>query len=99
MYTSFILPPSSFIIHPSPFILLHPSSFLLSFLHRCKTVLHTASPFYFQGGSEESLVTPAVEGTTEVLSACTRLGVEQVVLTASTACVYGKIDEGRGVCV
>ena len=98
MLHTFITNTCVYLLHHSSFTLYPPSSFLPP-SSRCKTVLHTASPFYFQGGSEESLVTPAVEGTTEVLSACTRLGVEQVVLTASTACVYGKIDEGRGVCV
>jgi hypothetical protein len=28
----------------------------------CDAVLHTASPFFFEGGSEELLVTPALEG-------------------------------------
>ena len=29
----------------------------------CCAVLHTASPFFMQGGSEEALVVPAVEGS------------------------------------
>jgi cinnamoyl-CoA reductase len=55
-------------------------------------VLHTASPFFFAGGTEESLVTPAVAGTRNVLQSCAKLGVKKVVLTASTACVY--VDYG-----
>jgi len=54
----------------------------------CEAVLHTASPFYMKDGSEEKLVTPAVEGTRNVLGACQRLGVKRVALTASTATVY-----------
>ena len=54
----------------------------------CSYVLHTASPFYFKGGSEEKLVTPAVEGTRNVLNSCRRLGVKKVALTSSTASVY-----------
>ena len=57
-------------------------------------MLHTASPFYFAGGTEEKLVTPAVEGTRNVLTTCRKLGVKKVVLTSSTAskCVFG-VDE------
>ena len=54
----------------------------------CSYVLHTASPFYVKGGSEEKLVTPAVEGTRNVLNSCQRLGVQKVALTSSTASVY-----------
>eukprot|EP00808_Paulinella_micropora_P001730 g56695.t1 len=54
----------------------------------CEAVLHTASPFYFQNGSEEKLVKPAVDGTVTVLNACNRLGVQKVCLTSSTAAVY-----------
>lgn len=58
----------------------------------CDAVLHTASPFFFAGGTEESLVVPAVNGTRNVLNSCRKLGVKRVVLTASTACVY--VDYG-----
>jgi dihydroflavonol-4-reductase len=58
----------------------------------CRAVLHTASPFFMQGGSRENLVEPAVAGTENVLDACKRLGVQKVTLTASTACVY--VDYG-----
>lgn len=57
-------------------------------MNGCDAVLHTASPFFFAGGTEDSLVVPAVTGTRNVLDACRKLGVKQVVLTASTACVY-----------
>ena len=57
-------------------------------MHGCKTVLHTASPFYSQGGTEEALVKPAVDGTRNVLTSCVAHEVENVVLTASTANVY-----------
>lgn len=51
-------------------------------------MLHTASPFYSQDGSEEKLVVPAVQGTQNVLASCNKNGVKKVALTASTACVY-----------
>eukprot|EP00428_Durinskia_dybowskii_P038765 CAMPEP_0170278464 /NCGR_PEP_ID=MMETSP0116_2-20130129/39236_1 /TAXON_ID=400756 /ORGANISM="Durinskia baltica, Strain CSIRO CS-38" /LENGTH=346 /DNA_ID=CAMNT_0010529775 /DNA_START=42 /DNA_END=1082 /DNA_ORIENTATION=- len=54
----------------------------------CKAVIHTASPFYMQDGSEEKLVRPAVEGTRNVLDACRRLGVEVVALTSTTGAIY-----------
>ena len=61
----------------------------------CDAVLHTASPFFFAGGSRANLVAPAVEGTENVLDACTRLGVARVALTSSTAAIYvnyGTVD-------
>jgi len=67
--------------------LLSPGSFDAA-IGGCETVLHTASPFYMKGGSEEKLVKPAVEGTQNVLSSCQRLGVKKVVLTSSTGSVY-----------
>ena len=54
----------------------------------CDAVLHTASPFFFVGGSRANLVAPALEGTKNVLDACTRFGVTKVALTSSTAAVY-----------
>ena len=54
----------------------------------CECVLHTASPFYMVGGTEESLVVPAVTGTRNVLNSCRKHGVSKVVLTSSTAAVY-----------
>ena len=67
--------------------LLTPGSFDEA-IRGCSYVLHTASPFYMKGGSEEKLVTPAVEGTRNVLSSCNRMGVKKVALTSSTASVY-----------
>mmetsp|Transcript_42258 Transcript_42258/g.122146 ORF Transcript_42258/g.122146 Transcript_42258/m.122146 type:complete len:350 (-) Transcript_42258:65-1114(-) len=67
--------------------LLQPGSFDEA-ISGCPAVLHTASPFYMQDGSEEKLVTPAVEGTRNVLDACRRLGVRRVALTSSTAAIY-----------
>jgi nucleoside-diphosphate-sugar epimerase len=51
----------------------------------CETVLHTASPFFHDGETEEALVPPAVEGTRTVLQSCTKAGVKTVVLTSSIA--------------
>lgn len=62
----------------------------------CDVVIHTASPFFTQGGTMENLVKPALEGTSNVLNSCTRFGVKRVVLTSSTAAVYaghGKWDK------
>ncbi|CAJ1397324.1 unnamed protein product [Effrenium voratum] len=67
--------------------LLSPGAFDAA-IQGCVAVLHTASPFYMKGGSEEKLVTPAVEGTRNVLDTCRRLGVKRVALTSSTASVY-----------
>eukprot|EP00470_Lotharella_oceanica_P015775 CAMPEP_0170178984 /NCGR_PEP_ID=MMETSP0040_2-20121228/15772_1 /TAXON_ID=641309 /ORGANISM="Lotharella oceanica, Strain CCMP622" /LENGTH=329 /DNA_ID=CAMNT_0010422737 /DNA_START=84 /DNA_END=1070 /DNA_ORIENTATION=+ len=55
----------------------------------CVCVFHTASPFFFKGGTEENLVLPAVKGTENVLDSCSKNPlVKKVVLTASTASVY-----------
>eukprot|EP00446_Apocalathium_sp_SHHI-4_P014274 CAMPEP_0177199122 /NCGR_PEP_ID=MMETSP0367-20130122/25501_1 /TAXON_ID=447022 ORGANISM="Scrippsiella hangoei-like, Strain SHHI-4" /NCGR_SAMPLE_ID=MMETSP0367 /ASSEMBLY_ACC=CAM_ASM_000362 /LENGTH=332 /DNA_ID=CAMNT_0018647441 /DNA_START=25 /DNA_END=1023 /DNA_ORIENTATION=- len=54
----------------------------------CVAVLHTASPFFFEGATEEVLVLPALEGTRNVLASCTKFGVRRVALTSSTASVY-----------
>ena len=51
-------------------------------------VIHTASPFFFENGTEENLVLPAVNGTRNVLSACNKHNVKTVVLTSSTAAIY-----------
>jgi nucleoside-diphosphate-sugar epimerase len=55
----------------------------------CDTVLHTASPFFTVDATEENIVPPAVEGTRNVLTSCQASGVGKVILTSSTASVYG----------
>lgn len=54
----------------------------------CEAVLHTASPFFVQGGTEEALVVPALKGTENVLTSCHKYNVKRVALTSSTASVY-----------
>ena len=55
----------------------------------CSVVFHTASPFFINGGTEENLVVPAVQGTTNVLDSVAKAGdATRVVLTSSTASVY-----------
>ncbi|OQS03702.1 hypothetical protein THRCLA_03982 [Thraustotheca clavata] len=55
----------------------------------CSGVFHTASPFFTQNQTKESLVVPAVQGTLNVLRSCARHeSVRRVVLTSSTASVY-----------
>lgn len=54
----------------------------------CDFVLHTASPFATSGGTEESFVKPAVEGTRSVLNAAAaEASVKKVVLTSSVVAV------------
>ena len=55
----------------------------------CDAVMHTASPFFIVGMTEENVVKPAVEGTRKILSAVARAGIKSVVLTSSTAAIYG----------
>eukprot|EP00457_Paulinella_chromatophora_P007291 gb/GEZN01007314.1/.p1 GENE.gb/GEZN01007314.1/~~gb/GEZN01007314.1/.p1 ORF type:complete len:396 (-),score=69.38 gb/GEZN01007314.1/:335-1522(-) len=54
----------------------------------CDAVLHTASPFYFKGATEEKMMEPAVKGTLSILDACNKYKVKKVALTSSTAAVY-----------
>lgn len=67
--------------------LLVPGSFDAA-IEGCDVVLHTASPFFVKGGSEENLVKPALEGTQNVLNTCHNFRIPEVVLTSSTAAVY-----------
>eukprot|EP00466_Bigelowiella_natans_P002222 jgi/Bigna1/56312/estExt_Genewise1Plus.C_930029 len=54
----------------------------------CACVMHTASPFFWKSATEESLVTPALKGTENVLGSVTASGtVKTVVLTSSTASI------------
>eukprot|EP00943_MAST-04B_sp_MAST-4B-sp1_P006386 g6386.t1 len=69
--------------------LMKPNSFDKA-LSGAKFVHHMASPFFFQapGGDGMNFVTPALEGTKNVLSSVKRSGtVERVVLTSSCAAV------------
>ena len=51
-------------------------------VHTAAVVLVTASD------PKRTIIDPSIEGTRNVLSACNKAGVKNVVLTASTACVY-----------
>ncbi|WNJ95095.1 NAD-dependent epimerase/dehydratase family protein [Vibrio ruber] len=57
----------------------------------CRVVFHTASPFRLQVSDPLSeLITPAVQGTRNVLNQATLTpSVERVVLTSSCAAIYG----------
>jgi len=77
--------------------LLTPGSFEEAF-QGCDAVLHTASPFFVGGDNyqKDILLQPALNGTANVLEACSKANVKRVALTASTACIYvwyGKYDE------
>lgn len=61
----------------------------------CNALMHTASPFYTAQDKDE-LVRPALAGTETVLRVASLVGIEDVVLTSSTAAIYGwygKYDE------
>ncbi len=62
----------------------------------CTVVIHTASP-YFLGkpkNPEQELLTPAIEGTRNVLQSVNRTdGVKRVVLTSSIAAMFGSAAE------
>ena len=49
----------------------------------CDVVLHTASPFFVKGATEENVVKPAVQGTRNVLEAVVAAGIDRVVLTSA----------------
>ena len=49
-------------------------------------VVHMASPFFMQG-NEDTLVTPAVNGTLAAMKACQAAGVKRCVVTSSCAAV------------
>ncbi|HNI99305.1 MAG TPA: NAD-dependent epimerase/dehydratase family protein [Leptospiraceae bacterium] len=71
--------------------LLRKNSFLES-MEGCELVIHTASPFFVTGikDPERELVTPALEGTRNVLDAVNASPfVRRVVLTSSCASIYG----------
>lgn len=54
----------------------------------CDIVLHTASPFFVKGGTEDNLVKPALEGMKNVLDSCVKLDIPEIVVTSSTVSVY-----------
>lgn len=58
----------------------------------CSACYHTASPFFNDGVTdpEAQLIRPAVEGTLNVLNSCKSQGVKTIVVTSSTAAVYGR---------
>lgn len=58
----------------------------------CTYVIHTASPFPSTAPSNpDEVLKPAVDGTKNVLKACSEAGtVKRVVLTSSIAAVHGK---------
>jgi dihydroflavonol-4-reductase len=54
----------------------------------CQGVIHTASPFPAVPPKRESeLIKPAVDGTLNVLKACTNKGIKRVVFTSSLAAI------------
>lgn len=56
-------------------------------------IIHTASPFHFQG----DCVAPAVNGTTAVMKACTQHNVKMCVLTSSCAACFAPASEDKPV--
>jgi|APLak6261702949_1056265.scaffolds.fasta_scaffold00142_14 nucleoside-diphosphate-sugar epimerase len=57
----------------------------------CEVVIHTASPFVLHiNDAQKDLVTPAVEGTRNVLDTANQTAsVKRIVLTSSCAAIYG----------
>ena len=62
----------------------------------CAYVVHVASPFVLaQPKDENDLIAPAVEGTTRVVRAAQRAGVNRLVLTSSTLAMVAGKESGR----
>eukprot|EP00357_Protocruzia_adherens_P023183 CAMPEP_0115007972 /NCGR_PEP_ID=MMETSP0216-20121206/21591_1 /TAXON_ID=223996 /ORGANISM="Protocruzia adherens, Strain Boccale" /LENGTH=373 /DNA_ID=CAMNT_0002375203 /DNA_START=54 /DNA_END=1173 /DNA_ORIENTATION=+ len=62
----------------------------------CDKVMHVASPVIFQSPKDENeLIKPAVEGTLNVLRACSENGVKKVVLTSSIASIITGHTESK----
>ncbi|MGC9450901.1 MAG: SDR family oxidoreductase [Oceanipulchritudo sp.] len=83
-----------------PADLLEPGSFEEA-MKGCEVVFHTASPFLLRfDDARKDLIEPAVQGTRNVLRAVNRIAsVRRVVLTSSTAAIYGDnadIRKARG---
>ena len=69
--------------------LLNPKSWTKA-VHRCTYVFHVASPIPMKSNDPEFFIKPAVEGTTNVLKACSEAGtVKRVVFTSSIVAVVG----------
>ena len=61
-------------------------------MQNCELVIHTASPFFIQGikNAQDQLITPALEGTINVLNTVNKSNsVKRVVLTSSVVAIYG----------
>ena len=61
-------------------------------MQNCELVIHTASPFFIQGikNAQDQLITPALEGTRNVLNTVNKSeSVKRVVLTSSVVAIYG----------
>ena len=75
--------------------LLEEGSFEAAF-EGCEGVIHSASPFFIRGfkDAQEELITPALEGTRNVLGAVEgHGGIGRVVLTSSVVAMYGDAAE------
>ena len=60
-------------------------------LNGVDVLLHTASPFPLASPKDENdLIRPAVDGTLRALKAAKSAGITRVILTSSTAAVYGR---------
>ena len=57
-------------------------------------VVHIASPFFF-GGTEEEVITPAVNGTLACMRACEAAGVRRCVITSSVASVMNMAEADK----
>ena len=71
--------------------LLDEGSFQVA-MQNCELVIHTASPFFIQGikNAQDQLITPALEGTRNVLNTVDKSeSVKRVVLTSSVVAIYG----------
>jgi dihydroflavonol-4-reductase len=72
---------------------LNDESSIISACAGATYIVHTASPFNFQG----DCVGPAVNGTTAVMKACTQHQVKMCVLTSSCAALMGPAKEDKPV--
>jgi len=68
---------------------------LLSAMEGCATVLHAAAVYRNWAADPDEIVRPAVQGTTNVLSAAKKAGVRRVVVTSSNATIGYPKDPAR----